>query len=750
VIPAWIALGAVAIPLPRPTRPGPAAPPDTIPAFRDPTGIAVGWDGDVYVSSAGDSTVVVYAPGAAGAAEPIRRIGPRRGLISPQALALDSRGRILVSSGPTRTEGGSITAYAPGAEGDAAPVRTIAGGRTGLREPTGLALGPRARLYVLNGPRRDGVSTNGIEQAFGSAVAVFNALASGDARPERILLEVIDTIVRPAPPPAPAPTKSVDTVCTSPSPPGRTAICQVTERVDRPRVGFIRGPFMRSTRRQRPDTLRPLDVTMGKDGGPLVLTARGVTAYDQALVRLGKPYDRLPPDTVEFGTGRVGSSRIAVGPGGEVYVARRSAGSLPLSLKDKAAMREKSPDDLREAWFGRVSISVHPPGKHSDTAAVRTIGGRNTDLVVVADMAVGRNGALYVLCSSQKGGRRIAVFDPDADGDVAPARIIEGPATGLAYATGLALDRAGRIYVANDRHAEDPVFGSAAITVFAPDAQGDAAPSRTIAGWSTRLSRPSAITVAEDGTIYVANLGVYTDDHGSVRTFAARASEEEPGVRTLMGRATRFAGPQGIAIGLDDTLYVISSRLPRVTVYPPEAGGGAPPVRTLEGPATGLRAAGWSFGDRGLPSQIAVDAAGRLYVADPMQASGLDAYGPDLGSVRVYRRGAEGNDAPLRRINGGYTKLNGPGGLAVDRHGRLYVPNRYGAGRGSVTVYDSTADGDVRPLRLLAGPATGLLAPAAVALDAHDTLYVVNAASVTVYPPGARGNAPPVRTIEAW
>jgi sugar lactone lactonase YvrE len=358
---------------------------------------------------------------------------------------------------------------------------------------------------------------------------------------------------------------------------------------------------------------------------------------------------------------------------------------------------------------------------------------------------VRQDGSLYVLTSAGSYQLRIAVFAPGAEGDVAPVRVIEGPGTGLNGATSLALDRQGRIYVANNLKNEDPVLGSATITVYASDAAGDAAPIRTIGGWSTRLSNPSGIAVADDGTIYVANLGVYSDDQGSVQTFAVGASEGDKAARTLVGREAALAGPQSIAVGRGDTLYVLNRQVPRIAIYPPAADGPSPPVRTIEGDSTGLR----SLGGSDLPGRMAIDAAGYLYVADPAQASGLNAYGPDLGAVRVFRPEADGNEVPVRTIIGGFTKLNGPGGVAVDRAGNLYVPNRYGTGPGSVTVYGPGADGDVRPLRMIAGMATGLQAPAAVALDAHDTLYVVNAASVTIYAPGAAGDAAPVRTIAA-
>jgi sugar lactone lactonase YvrE len=403
--------------------------------------------------------------------------------------------------------------------------------------------------------------------------------------------------------------------------------------------------------------------------------------------------------------------RLALGPGGELYVAHR-----PI-------------------FRGVASVSVYARGASGSARPVRTIAGARTGLTSCNGLAVGRNGSLYVLA----GDNRIAVYPPNAEGDVAPVRVIAGPRTKLSNPMSLALDPRGNLYVANDRLVDGNLIGAASITVYRPGAAGDAAPIRTIAGRATKMSRPTGVAVGVDGTVYVANMDVPRDDQGSVTVHPAGATGDSAPARRLMGPGTRLLWPGGLVLDHADTLYVASWLFrPRVTVYAPGTGGEAAPVRSLEGFDTDLER----------PRGLALDAAGMLYVADSRSASGLNAYGPDLGAVRVYRPGARGNVAPLRTITGSATRLNGPMGVAVDRAGNIYVANEWGTGPGSVTVYRAGANGDARPLRILAGAATGLGAPAAVALDPHDTLYVVNAAgSVTVYEPGASGNAAPVRTI---
>jgi DNA-binding beta-propeller fold protein YncE len=77
----------------------------------------------------------------------------------------------------------------------------------------------------------------------------------------------------------------------------------------------------------------------------------------------------------------------------------------------------------------------------------------------------------------------------------------------------------------------------------------------------------------------------------------------------------------------------------------------------------------------------------------------------------------------------------------------LFVSN---SNSNAITVYARTATGNTPPIRVLAGPATGLSSPAGLAVDlVNDELYVVNltAQSVTVYPRTATGNSPPLRTV---
>ncbi len=120
----------------------------------------------------------------------------------------------------------------------------------------------------------------------------------------------------------------------------------------------------------------------------------------------------------------------------------------------------------------------------------------------------------------------------------------------------------------------------------------------------------------------------------------------------------------------------------------------------------------------------------------------------NLSSVTVYSQTASGNAAPIRTLSGAATGLNAPAGVAVDTaHNELFVVNFSGD---SVTVYDRNANGNAAPIRTLVGAATGLSESNAIVVDTvNDELVLTNDLpySILVYPRTASGNTAPIRTL---
>src|SRR5687768_6199429 len=75
---------------------------------------------------------------------------------------------------------------------------------------------------------------------------------------------------------------------------------------------------------------------------------------------------------------------------------------------------------------------------------------------------------------------------------------------------------------------------------------------------------------------------------------------------------------------------------------------------------------------------------------------------PFASALMVFRGGANGQEAPIRVIQGPNTQLAGPQRLDIDViHREIFVP-----GGGGVLVYSLDANGDVAPKRVLRGPDT--------------------------------------------
>lgn len=125
----------------------------TIPSGGDILGLAFDPNGRLYVAV--QNTIYIYAAGTCGPASPIATIeGANTKLIGPKEMAFDSSGVLYVANVgtvlPDGTINGLITEYAPGATGNVAPIRTIAGPATLISDPWGVAVDNAGRVYAAD------------------------------------------------------------------------------------------------------------------------------------------------------------------------------------------------------------------------------------------------------------------------------------------------------------------------------------------------------------------------------------------------------------------------------------------------------------------------------------------------------------------------------------------------------------------------------------------------------------------------
>ncbi len=268
-------------------------------------------------------------------------------------------------------------------------------------------------------------------------------------------------------------------------------------------------------------------------------------------------------------------------------------------------------------------------------------------------------------------------------------------------------------------------LGNDSVTVTPSNANGNAAPIRTIIGANTQLSQPYGITVDGSGDSYASGLR-----NATVTIYAPGANGNVAPIRTLNGSSTGLNGPLGLAIDSSGDLIVSNFFASIVTVYAPGANGNVAPIRTISGGNTGL---GQTYG-------LTLDSAGNLYVVNnKSQFGGVD-------SVTVYAPGANGNVAPIRAITGNATGMSGAVFDVVDAAGNLYVSN---ATAHSITKYAPGANGNAAPIATIAGSNTGLAQTGGIVLDSSGNIYVDNDGnnSVEVFAAGANGNVAPIRTI---
>ena len=581
----------------------------------EPTSIAIGPGGEIYVLNHAPKTlprpaapgggwttwVTLYDSGARDDAAPRRvlRISTP-GLGGGSTIGVNRAGYLYVGSGVEQSLGaGSVAVFEAGADGNADPIRVIAGPRTGLQRPNGIAIDRRGDLYVTN---ETGHSNEDI-------VRIFAAASSGDIEPCRVIMGERTGLNLP--------------------------VGLAVDRKDRLYVA-----------------------NAGARGG----RANAVTVYDAGAKGDAAPIRTLSGEHIYDGMHT--PRRVAFGRGDSLYV--RSAMNLTVfgpadTSQPSRSFRRNAPEifalDRHDTLYvvSGDTVKVYAPGFAGNAAPVRTIAGPRSGVRAVAGIALDDRGWLYLAANADAGrdSSLIRVYAPGARGDVPPSRTIAGSHTRLSGVAGIALDRAGRLYVTNGPQSS----GSAgAILVYAPGARGVDMPVRVLVGPATRLSPPADIAFDSKGDMYVSS-------SSSVSVFHPQDYGNEPPIRTIAGPNTLLSGPIALAFGRADTLYALNllgSRLlcpagptdVTVTAYAPGASGDVAAVRAMTVLKEGQK-------PQGTYRTLAVDTSGTVQVWVG-------------GGAMVYAPGASGPVAAVRTIREPRVDRAEPAGVAIASDGTVY------------------------------------------------------------------------------
>jgi len=186
------------------------------------------------------------------------------------------------------------------------------------------------------------------------------------------------------------------------------------------------------------------------------------------------------------------------------------------------------------------SILIFANGATGNVGPIAAIGGSNSGLQAPEGIALDFRSRLYVTSAFNN---TVLVFGAGASGNVRPTDTIAGGNTGLDAPMSVALDPGGRIYVANYGTGS---LSNSSVTVYDAGATGNATPIATIKGASTLLNQPIGIALDPAGRIYVASSG-NTNAQYRITVYAADANGDVAPVATLSGANTGLSAPSFLA-----------------------------------------------------------------------------------------------------------------------------------------------------------------------------------------------------------
>lgn len=245
---------------------------------------------------------------------------------------------------------------------------------------------------------------------------------------------------------------------------------------------------------------------------------------------------------------------------------------------------------------------------------------------------------------------------------------------------------------------------------------------------------PSAIAYDAQGNLYLAETGGNTirrvDAAGVITTIAGTGTQGFSGDGG-QAVAARLDSPEGLALDSNDHLYIADTHNHRIRRVDLTTGL----IATVAGSGAGFAGDGGpsAAARLNLPTALAVDAAGNLYIADTenFRIRKIAAVGGAISTVAGNgRQGFSGDGGAATAAS-----IDSPSGLAVDAAGNLYIADthnhrvrRVAAATGVITTIAGTGaeafSGDDA-----AATAAALALPHGLSIDGGGNLYIADTAN---------------------
>jgi hypothetical protein len=250
-------------------------------------------------------------------------------------------------------------------------------------------------------------------------------------------------------------------------------------------------------------------------------------------------------------------------------------------------------DRLGKIYIANYSVSssallVFAATANGNVGPLRSIAGYKSGLFEIDGVALDTRHNIYTngVDPFENVASEILIYRPRAHGDAAPIRTIRGSKTRMIGTGGIAIDSVGNTYVTNFRVCAPHCRGRNGLLVFAPDANGNVAPIRMIVGSKTMLSKEEGI-----GGIAVDDSGdMYVRSGNSVLVYAADANGNIAPIQNISGSKTGLTGGGNgdVAVDSQRNIYVTNPFNNTVTVFDAGATGNVAPIQTISGYNTGL------------------------------------------------------------------------------------------------------------------------------------------------------------------